>query len=93
MCVAEDAQHHGIDVLAHGAGEVGDALALAEADLAARKEDAGPPSWAMAAWKLTRVRSDGFSKTRPRTRPGRLALRSPRAVGRFQPGRLVSKMR
>ena len=39
--VAEDAQHHGIDVLAHDAGEVGDALARAQADLVAAEEDAG----------------------------------------------------
>ncbi len=39
--MAERPQHHGIDVLAHGAGEVGDALARAQAGLVARQEDAG----------------------------------------------------
>ena len=37
----EGAQHDGIDVLAEDAGEVGHALALAQADLAAAQEDAG----------------------------------------------------
>ncbi len=36
-----------------------------------------PPSWAMAASKLARVRSDGFSNTRPSTRPARSAGRCP----------------
>ena len=51
------------------AGEVGDRLALAQADVLAGEEDRAPPSWAIAASKLTRVRSDGFSKTRPSVRP------------------------
>ena len=36
-----------------------------------RKKIALPPSRAIAASKLTRVRSDGFSNIRPSVRPGR----------------------
>ena len=36
-----------------------------------RRKIALPPSWAIAASKLTRVRSDGFSKIRPSVRPER----------------------
>src|SRR5262245_39644449 len=38
----------------------------------------------MAAWKLTRVRSEGFSKTRPRTRPSREGVGSWRACAAFR---------
>ena len=37
-----------------------------------------PPSWATPASKLTRVRSDGFSKTRPTTLPGERRRRDAR---------------
>ena len=46
-----------------GAGEVGERLAPAEADLVAGQEQARAAELGDAASKLTRVRSDGFSKT------------------------------
>ena len=61
MAVGADDDHVG--VLAQHAAEIGDALAPSEPDVSAQEQRV-PPRWTMLALKLTRVRSDGFSKTR-----------------------------
>ena len=45
-----------------------------------------PPSWATAASKLTRVRSDGFSKISATVLPASDRPGTPRLRGLFQPG-------
>ena len=47
-----------------------------------------PPSWATPASKLTRVRSDGFSNTRPTTLCRRVSANWPRGDLGLQPGGL-----
>ena len=75
--VALGADHDHVDVLAQHAGEIGDALALAEARRRSPRNSALPPRWVMPASKLTRVRSDGFSKSMAITRPGSSGSRQP----------------
>src|SRR6516164_4099781 len=43
------------------------------------RNTASPPSWLIPAWKLTRVRSDGFSNSSPSTRPLSTGLAFPLA--------------
>ena len=91
--VLEDAQHERVDVLADGAGEVGERLAPAEADLVAGQEQARAAELGDAASKLTRVRSDGFSKTSADHPAGERVRRAAPRVRGLQPGGLRQQVR
>ena len=78
-------QHHGIDVLAEGAGEVGHALALAEADRRL------PPRKMLAAAELGHRRLEADARAQRRLledhaqhAPGRIGTCSPRCRAAFR---------
>ena len=74
--MGEGADHEHVGELVQVAGEIGDGFAFAEAGVGP-EEDRLPPRWAMPASKLTRVRSEGFSKSRTITRLASNGSRNP----------------